>query len=106
MATVHVRANQTTVDWVAGETMTVERTAFVDSLIRNGALTDLDESVTFAEGGIVDAQANLADSQANAAAAQENLTEARTGAADTLAELNTELDNEPPKRSRSRKRPA
>ncbi|MER5835567.1 hypothetical protein ABT116_33250 [Streptomyces sp. NPDC002130] len=48
--------------------------------------------------------ANLADTQANATAAQENLTEARTDAADTIAELNTELDNEPPKTTRPRRK--
>ncbi|MDI9914348.1 hypothetical protein [Rhodococcus sp. IEGM 1379] len=42
MTTVHVRANQTTVDWAEGADMVVERTPFVDKLITNGGLTDLD----------------------------------------------------------------
>lgn len=159
MTTVHVRANQTTVDWAEGAEFVCERTPFVDNLIKHGGLTELglalsaadvadlgtehldalnaavdpeNPFVQFAEGGVVDAQdkvaaayadvnssseerqdaekiladaqANLADSQANAAAAQENLTKACTDAADTLAELNTELDNEPPKAPRTRRK--
>lgn len=159
MTTVHVRANQTTVDWAEGAEFVCERTPFVDNLIKHGGLTELGlvlsaadvadlgtkhldalniavdpekPFVQFAEGGVVDAQdkvaaanadansssqerhdaekiladaqANLADSQADAAAAQENLTEVRTGAAENLSELNTELDNEPPKAPRTRRK--
>lgn len=134
MTTVHVRANQTTVDWAEGAEFVCERTPFVDNLINNGGLTvtereglvELDASdhrdapteivgdpskpyVQFAEGGVVDinrAQAELAldKAQEKALAAQENLTEARADSADTLAELNTELDNEPPKPPRTRRK--
>lgn len=41
MTTVHVRANQTTVDWAEGAEFEVERTPLVDNLIRNGSLTAL-----------------------------------------------------------------
>lgn len=150
MTTVHVRANQTTVDWAEGAEFVCERTPFVDNLIQHGGLTvigheglvelgasdQLDAprevlsdpskpNVQFAEGGVVDAQdkvaaayadANssseerqdaekaLANAQADAAAAQENLNENRADAADTIAELNTELDNEPPKTTRPRRK--
>ena len=150
MTTVHVRANQTTVDWAGGAEFVCERTPFVDNLIKHGGLTvvereglvELDASdhldapkevssdpsrpyVQFAEGGVVDAQdkvaaayadANssseelqdaekaLANAQADAAAAQENLNETRADSAETLAELNTELDNEPPKPPRTRRK--
>lgn len=152
MTTVHVRANQTTVDWAEGAEFVCERTPFVDNLIKHGGLTELglalsaadvadlgtehldalnaasDPSkpyVQFAEGGVVDAQGKvaavnadvdssseerqdaekiLADAQADAAAAQENLTDTRADSADTLAELNTELDNEPPKPPRTRRK--
>lgn len=150
MTTVHVRANQTTVDWAEGAEFVCERTPFVDNLIKHGGLTvvereglvELDASdhldapkevssdpsrpyVQFAEGGVVDAQdkvaaayadANssseelqdaekaLANAQADAAAAQENLNETRADSAETLAELNTELDNEPPKPPRTRRK--
>lgn len=152
MTTVHVRANQTTVDWAEGAEFVCERTPFVDNLIQHGGLTELglvlsathiaglgrgaldalnaasDPSkpyVQYAEGGVVDAQdkvavvnadvdssseerqdaeKTLADAQADAAAAQEDLNEARADSADTLAELNTELDNEPPKTTRPRRK--
>jgi hypothetical protein len=139
MTTVHVRANQTTVDWVEGADMVVERTPFVDKLIANGGLTDLGavaESdpletdrnlayVKFAESGVVDAQAKLgaaysdanssaearetaekalADAQADAVAAQEDLSDTRADAADTIAELNAELDSDPPKAPRGRRK--
>ena len=152
MTTVHVRANQTTVDWAEGAEFVCERTPFVDNLIQHGGLTELDAVPEFSidkfrtdpsqpyvtyrdsvpEGNVVDAQgkvaavnadvdsssegrrdaekiladaqANLADSQADAAAAQENLNETRADAADTIAELNTELDNEPPKTTRPRRK--
>lgn len=134
MTTVHVRANQTTVDWAEGAEFVCERTPFVDNLIQHGGLTvieheglvELDASdhldaptevssdpskpyVQFAEGGVVDinrAQAELAldKAQQKSAAAQENLNETRADSADTLAELNTELDNEPPKTTRSRRK--
>lgn len=152
MTTVHVRANQTTVDWAEGAELVCERTPFVDNLINNGGLTELGLAlsaadvadlgtehldalnaavdpekpfVQFAEGGVVDAQdkvaaayadANssseerqdaekaLANAQADAAAAQDNLNENRADAADTIAESNTELDNEPPKTTRPRRK--
>lgn len=136
MTTVHVRANQTTVDWAEGAEFVCERTPFVDNLIQHGGLTELglalsaadvtalgdehldalnaaatqananssSEERQDAEKILADAQANLADSQADATAAQENLTNARTEAAETIAELNTELDNEPPKAPRTRRK--
>lgn len=151
MTSVHVRANQTTVDWAEGAEFVCERTPFVDNLIQHGGLTELEsvpefsidkfrtdpsqpyvtyrdsvpEGVVDAQGKVAavnadvdssseerrdaekilaDAQANLADSQADAAAAQENLTKTRTDAAETIAELNTELDNEPPKAPRTRRK--
>lgn len=152
MTTVHVRANQTTVDWAEGAEFVCERTPFVDNLIQHGGLTELDAVPEFSvdkfrtdpsqpyvtyrgsvpEGDVVDAQgkvaavnadvdsssearrdaekiladaqANLADSEADAAAAQENLNETRADSAEILAELNTELDNEPPKPPRTRRK--
>jgi len=154
MTTVHVRANQTTVDWAEGAEFVCERTPFVDNLIQHGGLTELglalsaadvahlgaepldalnaasDPSklyVQYAAGGVVDAQdkvaaaaadANssseerqdaekaLANAQADAAAAQENLNQARADSTETLAELNTELDNESeaPKPPRTRRK--
>lgn len=136
MTTVHVRANQTTVDWAEGAEFVCERTPFVDNLIQHGGLTELGlvlsaadvaglgtkhldalnaavdlekPFVQFAEGGVVDinrAQAELAldKAQEKALVAQENLDEARADAAETLAELNTELDNEPPKTTRPRRK--
>lgn len=150
MTTVHVRANQTTVDWAEGAEFVCERTPFVDNLIQHGGLTvigheglvELDASdhldaprevlsdpskpyVRYAEGGVLDAQdkvagayadANsaseerqdaekaLANAQADATVAQESLNETRADSAATLAELNTELDNEPPKPPRTRRK--
>lgn len=148
MTTVHVRANQTTVDWAEGAEFVCERTPLVDNLIQHGGLTELDAvpdeytdtshlgsvdgneqldgvKPEFAEGGVVDAQDKVAaayanansvseerqdaekalgNAQADAAAAQENLDETRADAAETIAELNTELDNEPPKTTRSRRK--
>lgn len=153
MTTVHVRANQTTVDWAEGAEFVCERTPFVDNLIQHGGLTELDAVPEFsidqfrtdsrqpyvkyrdsvpegvvdaqdkvaaayadenssseerqdAEKILVDAQANLVDSQADTAAAQENLNQARADSTETLAELNTELDNEheAPKPPRTRRK--
>lgn len=129
MTTVHVRANQTTVDWAEGAEFVCERTPFVDNLIQHGGLTELGLALSAADVAdlgteyldalhVAAAQANvnssseerqdvekaLADAQADATAAQENLTEARADSADTLAELNTELDNEPPKTTRPRRK--
>lgn len=88
MTTVHVRANQTTVDWAEGAEFVCERTPFVDNLIQHGGLTELglalsaadvaglgrgpldalnaasDPSkphVRYAEGGVVDAQDTVPD---------------------------------------------
>lgn len=88
MTTVHVRANQTTVDWAEGAEFVCERTPFVDNLIKHGGLTELglalsaadvaglgrgpldalnaasDPSklyVQYAEGGVVDAQDAVPD---------------------------------------------
>ncbi len=88
MTTVHVRANQTTVDWAEGAEFVCERTPFVDNLIQHGGLTELglalsaadvaglgrgaldalnaasDPSkpyVQYAEGGVVDAQDTVPD---------------------------------------------
>lgn len=152
MTTVHVRANQTTVDWAEGAEFVCERTPFVDNLIQHGGLTELGLALSaadvaglgrrpldalnaasdpskpyaqYAEGGVVDAQDEvaaayadasssseerqdaekvLANAQADAAAAQENLDETRADSAETIAELNTELDNEPPKTTRPRRK--
>lgn len=43
MATVRVRAEQTTVDWAQGAEFEVERTEFLDALIADGRLTVLEE---------------------------------------------------------------
>ncbi|MGW6376224.1 hypothetical protein ACWFRB_09195 [Rhodococcus sp. NPDC055112] len=43
MATVRVRAEQTTVDWEQGAEFAVERTPFLDMLIADGRLTVLEE---------------------------------------------------------------
>jgi len=148
MTTVHVRANQTTVDWAEGAEFVCERTPFVDNLIQHGGLTELesvpefsvdkfrtdpsqpfvtyrddstpkgDVDVRQAEAQLTAAYSNIESSaedrrsaelaldeaQKKSVSAQENLTEARTDAVDTIAELNTELDNEPPKTTRSRRK--
>ena len=132
MTTVHVRANQTTVDWAEGAEFVCERTPFVDNLIKNGGLTELDAvpdeytdtshlgsvEVKQAEAQLTAAYSNIESSaedrrsaelaldeaQQKSAAAQENLNETRADSADTLAELNTELDNEPPKSPRTRRK--
>lgn len=147
MTTVHVRANQTTVDWAEGAEFVCERTPFVDNLIQHGGLTELDAVPEFsidkfrtdpsqpyvtyrdsvpegnvdvrqAEAQLTAAYSNIESSaedrrsaelaldeaQKKSVSAQENLTEARTDAVDTIAELNTELDNEPPKTTRSRRK--
>ncbi|MFF1946828.1 hypothetical protein ACFVWF_32340 [Rhodococcus qingshengii] len=88
MTTVHVRANQTTVDWAEGAEFVCERTPFVDNLIKHGGLTEVglalsaadvaglgrgpldaliaasDPSkpyVQYAEGGVVDPQDTVPD---------------------------------------------
>lgn len=129
MTTVHVRANQTTVDWAEGAEFVCERTPFVDNLIKHGGLTELGLALSAADVAdlgteyldalhVASAQANvdssseerqdaekaLANAQADAAAAQENLDETRADSAETIAELNTELDNEPPKTTRPRRK--
>lgn len=129
MTTVHVRANQTTVDWAEGAEFVCERTPFVDNLIKHGGLTELGLALSAADVAdlgneyldalhVAAAQANvnssseerqdaekaLANAQADGAAAQENVDETRADSADTLAELNTELDNEPPKTTRPRRK--
>lgn len=126
MTTVHVRANQTTVDWAEGAEFVCERTPFVDNLIQHGGLTELGLALSVADVTALgdehldalnaaatqatvnssseerqDAEKALADAQVDATAAQEDLTEA---SADTLAELNIELDNEPPKPPRTRRK--
>jgi hypothetical protein len=112
MTTVHVRANQTTVDWAEGAEFVCERTPFVDNLIQHGGLTELEAVnspdafetdrdlayVKYAEGGVMSAR------DAEEKAAQEDLAEALSDAADTIAELNTELDIEPPKPPRTRRK--
>lgn len=140
MTTVHVRANQTTVDWAEGAEFVCERTPFVDNLIQHGGLTELDAVPEFSidqfrtdpsqpyvtyrdsvpEGNVVDAQDKvaavnadvdfsseerqdaekaLANAQADAAAAQEDLNQARADSAETLTELNTELDTDQSRKS-------
>ena len=147
MTTVHVRANQTTVDWAEGAEFVCERTPFVDNLIKHGGLTELESVPEFsidkfrtdpsqpyvtyrdsvpegnvdvrqAEAQLTAAYSNIESSaedrrsaelaldeaQKKSVSAQENLTEARTDAVDTIAELNAELDNEPPKPPRTRRK--
>lgn len=113
MTTVHVRANQTTVDWAEGAEFVCERTPFVDNLIQHGGLTELDavpdEYTGTSQFESVDinrarAELELDEAQKKAIAAQEDLNETRADAADTIAELNTELDNEPPKAPRTRRK--
>ncbi|MER5837947.1 hypothetical protein ABT116_46405 [Streptomyces sp. NPDC002130] len=80
MTTVHVRANQTTVDWAEGAEFVCERTPFVDNLIKHGGLTELESVSEFSidtfrtdpsqpyvtyrdsvpEGNVVDAQDKVA----------------------------------------------
>ena len=132
MTTVNVRANQTTVDWAEGAEFVCERTPFVDNLIKHGGLTELgaipDEYTDTPHLGSVDvrqaeaqltaaysnidsstedrrsAELALDEAQNKSQAAQESLNREREDAADTLAELNTELDNEPPKTTRPRRK--
>lgn len=132
MTTVHVRANQTTVDWAEGAEFVCERTPFVDNLIKHGGLTDLgaipDEYTDTSHLGSVDvrqaearltaaysnidsstedrrsAELALDEAQKKSAAAQENLTEARTDADATLAELDTDPGTEPQKAPRTRRK--
>ncbi|WP_146153456.1 MULTISPECIES: hypothetical protein [unclassified Rhodococcus (in: high G+C Gram-positive bacteria)] len=134
MTTVHVRANQTTVDWAEGAEFVCERTPFVDNLIQHGGLTELEgidapdafetdrdlayEKYAEASHEIdvaysnVDSSAEdrrraelaLEEAQKNAASSQKDLTETRSDAADTIAELNADLDTEPPKPPRTRRK--
>lgn len=51
MTTVHVRANQTTVDWAEGAEFVCERTPFVDNLIQHG---ELGHRIEFGESSMLD----------------------------------------------------
>lgn len=108
MTTVHVRANQTTVDWAEGAEFVCERTPFVDNLIKHGGLTELDavpdEYTDTSQFESVDinrarAELELDEAQKKAIAAQEDLNEARADATDTITELNTELDTDQSRKS-------
>ncbi|MDI9898448.1 hypothetical protein QM716_01120 [Rhodococcus sp. IEGM 1409] len=118
MTTVHVRANQTTVDWAEGAEFVCERTPFVDNLIQHGGLTvieheglvELDASdhldaprevvsdpskpyVRYAEGGVVDAQDKVAAAYADASSSSEERRDAEKAIADSQADATAAQEN-------------
>ncbi|MGW6017865.1 hypothetical protein ACWFNS_07665 [Oerskovia enterophila] len=133
MTTVHVRANQTTVDWAEGAEFVCERTPFVDNLIKHGGLTELglalsaadvahlgtgtldalnaasDPSklyVQYAEGGVVDAQDNVAAAAADANSSSEERQDAERALANAQADAAAAQENLNQARADSAETPA
>ncbi|MGW4718259.1 hypothetical protein [Nocardia sp. NPDC004260] len=76
MEYVTARATQTFGDWKAGEVRTIDRTPFVDALIRDERLIVVEtepDAVDAAKAAVEQAEDNLAKARADTRAAEEEM---------------------------------